>query len=261
MTPVNQAAPEPKSALAKGLEVLEAVLSHNRLSDIASSTGLSHSTVHRILNDLATTGWVHQDELRKYQLGPRTHALAVLLHDDGEISRQAFPFLEGLRDRTGMTVHFGLLKHDFVMYIVKLDGHGAYRMKSRVGGTVPLHCTAIGKSILSTLPDQTVRQTLGRAGMKRITPTTHVTPEALLHDLAVVRQRGWALDNAENEENLRCIGAPVRDASGSAIGGVSISAMEFELPVERLDEIAALVAAAGSGISENLGYQRSEASR
>jgi DNA-binding IclR family transcriptional regulator len=246
--------PAPRSALAKGLAMLEAVLSNDRLSDLSKATDLSFSTAHRVLNELVSTGWVFQDEDKHYVPGRRMHAIAGLLREDGEIGRVARPHLEELRRATGMTVHFGLIKGDSVMYAAKLDGLGSYRMRSRVGGMVPLHSTSIGKAFLATVPDTRVAEIVKRTGMERVTDATHTTIAALLEDLRTTRQRGWAIDNGENEANLRCVGAPVFDASGSGIGGVSVSALEFEMPVPRLREVSEHVMRAGHGISDALGY-------
>ena len=153
-----------------------------------------------------------------------------------------------------MTVHFGLIKGDGVMYAAKLDGLGSYRMRSRVGGMVPLYSTSIGKAFLATIPDARVAEIVKRTGMARVTDATHTTVAALLEDLRATRQRGWAIDNGENEDGLRCVGAPIFDASGAGIGGVSVSALEFELPVSRLREVAEHVKRAGHGISDALGY-------
>lgn len=242
------------SALAKGLAVLQAVLSNDRLSDLAKATGLSNSTVHRILSELVANGWVYQDEAKRYRPGRGMLALAGLLSDDAEINRQARPHLEALREATGATVHFGLVKDDAVMYAAKLDGRGAYRMVSRVGGLVPLHSTSIGKSVLAARPDPEVAGIMQRTGMRGVTQATHTTVGSLLEDLRATRQRGWALDNGENEPNLRCVGAAVFDSSGRAIGGVSVSAMEFELPVARLREVSEHVMRAARGISASLGH-------
>lgn len=245
----------PASALAKGLAVLEAVLSNDRLSDLAKATGLSNSTVHRILSELVANGWVYQDETKRYRPGRGMLALAGLLSDDAEINRQARPHLEALRETTGATVHFGLIKDDAVMYAAKLDGRGAYRMVSRVGGVVPLHSTSIGKSVLATLPDREVIGIMQRTGMRGVTGATHTTVTSLLEDLRATRERGWAFDNGENELNLRCVGAAVFDASGRAIGGVSVSALEFELPLAKLREVSEYVMHTARGISASLGYR------
>ena len=244
----------PRSALAKGLSMLEAVLAADRLSDLATATDLSLSTAHRVLSELVATGWVFQDDDKRYVPGRRLHAIAGLLREDGEVGRVARPHLEELRHATGMTVHFGLTKGDAVIYAAKLDGLGSYRMRSRVGGMVPLHSTSIGKSFLSTLPDPVVTKIMHRTGMRRVTETTHGNVPDLLEDLRITRQRGWAIDNGENEIGLRCVGAPVFDASGKSIGGVSVSALEFEMPPTRLHEVAMHVRRAGIRISDSLGH-------
>lgn len=244
----------PRSALAKGLAMLEAVMSNDRLSDLSKATDLSFSTAHRVLSELVATGWVYQDEDKRYVPGRRMHAIAGLLREDGEISRVARPYLEELRRATGMTVHFGLVKGDAVMYAAKLDGLGSYRMLSRVGGMVPMYSTSIGKAFLAAVPDGRVAEIVKRTGMARVTDSTHTSLATLLEDLHSTRQRGWAIDNGENEPGLRCVGAPIYDASGSGIGGVSVSALEFEMPVTRLREVAEHVVTAGHRISESLGY-------
>lgn len=243
----------PLSALLKGLSVLEAVISNERLSDLSRATGLSYSTVHRILADLGEGGWVYQDEERHYHPGPKMHAISGLLRDDAEIVLQARPHLERLRQMTGMTVHLGVIHADEVVYAAKLDGHGSYRMVSRVGGSVPLHSTSIGKAVLARLSDDEVQQILQRTGMRPVTPGTHRTLGSLLADLDATRKRGWAIDEGENEVGLRCVGACIVDAGGRAIGGVSVSALEFEMPLSRLTSLATHVIEAASGISASLG--------
>lgn len=241
------------SALSKGLAVLEAVLSNDRLSDLARATGLSPSTTHRILAELVAKGWVVQDESKAYRPGRRMHMIGGLLHGDAEINRQARPALEGLRSATGMTVHFGLVKDDVVMYAAKLDGEGAYRMKSRVGAVVPLHSTSIGKAAMSIMSEQQIVALMRSAGMRTVTERTHTTISSLLDDLETCRARGYAIDDGENEPSLRCIGAPVRNAAGAPIGGVSVSALAFELPAARTREVARDVVRAASLVSAALG--------
>jgi len=248
MTP----SPSQLSALLKGLSVLEAVMSNDRLSDLSRATGLSYSTVHRILADLAEGGWVYQDEDRHYHPGRKMHAIAGLLRDDAEIVRQARPHMERLRQRTGMTVHLGVVHADEVVYAAKLDGHGSYRMLSRVGGSVPLYSTSIGKAVLAQFSDEEVQQILQRTGMRQITPGTHRTLGSLLADLDATRKRGWAIDEGENEVGLRCVGASIVDAGGRAFGGVSVSALEFEMPNSRLAPVAADVTEAAREISASL---------
>jgi len=245
------AAPLPASL--KSLLVLESVVTNERLSDIADSTQLSYSTVHRILADLTSAGWVYQEDNRRYRAGRRLLALSGLLLEDSNVVWKARPHLARLRDETGFTVHFGLVKNTDIMYAAKLDGGGSYRMKSRVGVIVPLYSTAIGKAVLATLTEAEVASLLARADIRKVTPRTVTALPALKRELAISRKRGWAVDDGENEVNLRCLGAAVFDSTGRAIGGVSVSALSFEFPKRRVRTVSQDVVAAARGITADLG--------
>lgn len=240
-------------ASLKSLLVLESVVTNDRLSDIARATELSLSTVHRILTDLTNAGWVYQEDNKRYRVGHRLNALSGLLIEDSGIVWQAHPHLIELREKTDFTVHFGLIKNAEIMYAAKLDGGGSYRMKSRVGVVVPMYSTAIGKAVLATLSDIEVGALLARADIRKVTPRTMTSLPALQRELAISRKRGWAVDDGENEVDLRCLGAAVFDASGRAIGGVSVSALSFEFPKRRVRHVSQDVLAAARAISADLG--------
>ncbi|HEY8653725.1 MAG TPA: IclR family transcriptional regulator [Dermatophilaceae bacterium] len=243
----------PLPASLKSLLVLESVVTNERLSDIADSTQLSYSTVHRILADLTSAGWVYQTDNRRYRAGRRLLALSGLLLEDSGVVWRARPHLTRLREKTGFTVHFGLIKNADIMYAAKLDGGGSYRMKSRVGVVVPLYSTAIGKAVLATLPEAEVVSLLARADIRKVTPRTVTSLPVLQRELAISRKRGWAVDDGENEIDLRCLGAAVFDSSGRAIGGVSVSALGFEFPKRRVRSVSQDVVAAARGITVDLG--------
>ena len=143
------------------------------------------------------------------------------------------PTLQELSDRTGHAVHFALRTGDEAVYIDKIEGSRAYQMRSRVGLAIPLHCTAIGKAVLAALPDERC----ARFSPAQACPAAQATPSPrsthMLRHLEVVRKRGYSLDDEENELSIRCIGAAVRDHSGIAIGGVSLSMLAFELDPHR----------------------------
>src|SRR6266498_4707625 len=186
------------SAIAKVVAVAEALTEQKRLSRIAQVTGLPVSTVHRILQELMAQGWVREGEEHDYTLGPGLLRLAGRAADDSDLARAARPALRALSERSGYTVHFGVRQGDEAVYIDKLEGRGAYGMRSRIGASLPLHCTAIGKAILAALPDDEVRRIAARTGLPRRMPHTLTTTDTLLANLASVRARGWALDDEEN---------------------------------------------------------------
>jgi len=242
----------PVTALAKFVAVVESLGEQRRVSDIARATGLAVSTAHRILGELAELGWVHQAGDREYLPGPRLLAMAGSIGAGGDQATLALPALQALCDRTGNTVHFGVRQGDEAVYVQKIDGRRAYMMRSRIGNALPLHSTAIGKALLSALPETEVRGITRRTGLPPRTPATIVDEDELLEHLAAARRRGWAVDNGENELHTRCIGAVVWDVSGP-IGGVSLSALEFDMTAADIRRLAPMVIETATAVSHALG--------
>ncbi|MGJ9411170.1 IclR family transcriptional regulator [Aeromicrobium sp. CF4.19] len=238
-----------QSALIKGLRVLEVVATHDRLSDIASTTGLSYSTVHRILADLVAHGWVHQDADRRYHPGQRPGGLASLLERQDDYLEHVIPHLLALRDSTGYTVHFAVRRQGQLTYTVKVDGEGSNLMRSYVGMELPLHCTAIGKAVLSTMDPHQVVETLSGTQVRRLTDRTVVTRHQLFDQLTVAWQRGWALDDGENEVHTRCIGVAVPRGDDTIVGGLSMSGLGRELGPDQIAALAPAVVATGKAVS------------
>jgi Transcriptional regulator len=169
----------------------EALTEQRRLSRIANTAGLPISTVHRILQELVRTGGyakVRSTTTSRAGTDPARRPRRRRLRP----RPGARPALRALCERSGYTVHFGVRQGDEAVYIDKLEGRGAYGMRSRIGATLPLHCTAIGKAILAAMPDDEVRRICSRSGLPRRMPHTLITPDALLANLASVRARGWA---------------------------------------------------------------------
>lgn len=241
------------SAIGKVAAVVESLASERRIAEIARDTGLAGSTVHRILRELIDVGWAREDGDHGYLLGARLLSLAGQASNRNTLSRLAHPILTALAARTGHTVHFALLSGDEAVYIDKIEGRGSYHMRSRIGIAVPLHCTAIGKAILASMSGDEARATLDRTGMPRRTDSTITDRADLLAHLAVVRSQGFAIDDEENESHTRCIGSPVIDYRGVPLGGVSMSALAFDLAQERVRQLAPLVVEAGVAVSQAIG--------
>jgi IclR family acetate operon transcriptional repressor len=240
------------SALMKGLRVLEAVAANHRISDIAAETGLSVSTVHRVLSDLVEHGWVEQDNTRSYSPGLRVHGRVALLQNDERLVQMALPHLHALRDRIGFTVHMARFGQDRLAYVAKIDGPASYQMRSRVGDTIPLWSTAIGKAVLASLDEQSGHELVTGAKLQRHTPKTIMSKRELWEQIGVIRQRGWSVDDEENELHIRCVGVALRDPSGRVIGGVSSSGLDHEMTPETVERIAPLVVETGRRINKLL---------
>ena len=242
------------TAVAKVVRVVEALTEHSGVSEISRTTGLPTSTVHRIIQELVSLGWVRGDGDHGYRPGAGLLTLSARAASDAAMSI-VIPILEQLRDATTHTIHFALRQGDQAVYVAKVEGRRAYEMRSRVGLAIPVHCTGIGKALLAALTEEEVRAILQRAGMSPRTPRTITDPDAMLEHLRTVARRGYAIDNEENELHTRCVAAVVRDHRGIATGGISMSAMAFEFDQQRVQQVAPLVVAAARDVSQALGYR------
>jgi DNA-binding IclR family transcriptional regulator len=253
----SQSKPGSPSAIAKLVAVAEALTEQRRLSRIATTAGLPVSTVHRILQELVAHGWVREGEEHDYLLGPGLMRLAARAADDSDLARAARPVLRTLCERSGYTVHFGIRQGDEAVYLDKIEGRGGYGIRSRVGTSVGLHSTAIGKAILAALPDDEVRRIAARTGLPRRMPHTLTTVDALLSNLNTVRGRGWALDDEENAPRVRCVGAVVTDRRGEPVGAVSVSGLSVDLGRAQVARLAPMVVRAARDVSAALGTRAS----
>jgi len=221
------------SASEKTLIVLEAAMTHDRFSEIVAATGLPKATVHRILATLVDHEFVVVSD-GGYVPGPRVLSLAGQAFERIDISRLVRPYIDELVERVHCTVHVGTRSGDEMVYLVRTDSDKPYRMPSRVGASVPLHTSAIGKSILAEADDDTIERLVARAGLPQRTARSIVTIEHLRRELADVRERGFAFDREENVPGVVCIGAPIRDHTGHTNYGLSISSLALEHTEEQL---------------------------
>lgn len=246
------------TAVAKVVRVVEALTELSGVSDISRRTGLPTSTVHRIIQELVSLGWVRGDGDHGYLPGAGLLTLSARAASDAAMSIVS-PILEQLRDASTHTIHFALRQGDQAVYVAKVEGLRAYEMRSRVGLAIPVHCTGIGKALLAALTEDEVRAILERAGMPARTPRTITDPDTMLQHLRTIARRGYAIDNEENELHTRCVAAVVRDHRGVPTGGISMSAMAFEFDQQRVQQVAPLVVAAARDVSQALGYRPTSA--
>jgi IclR family acetate operon transcriptional repressor len=209
--------------------------------------------VHRILQELSDVGWARTDGDHGYVLGARLLSLAGQAADGDTVARIARPILHRLSEQTGYAAHFAVRSGDEAIYVDKVEGRRGYHMRSRIGLALPLHCSGIGKAVLANLSPEEVRAIMTRAGMPARTPKTITDPDNLLKHLECVRRQGCAIDDEENEANIRCVAAAVTDHRGITIGGLSISALAFELDKERTEHLMPVVRGAAAAVTTSLG--------
>ncbi|MBA8823758.1 DNA-binding IclR family transcriptional regulator [Saccharopolyspora lacisalsi] len=245
---------EGPGAARKTLRVLEALTEHSRVSDLANATGLPKSTVHRLLRVLVEMGFVGTDEAGEYRIGSRAVRLANRVIDRFDPTAQAEPALSRLLHETGCTVHFALNSGGELFYTRKKEPDKPYRMSSRVGMRLPWHSSAIGKAALAAMPPGELEGLLDTLALEARTPYSLTTREKLVARIEDARHTGYALDDGENEDGVRCVGAAVRDHTGAVIGGISISTLTLEHSMDDLIALAPTVMSAANAVSTTLGH-------
>lgn len=247
--------------LERALAILSA-FSHTRpelrLADFAP-LGLHKSTLYRLLEVLRAHRLVELDPATgHYRLGLRLFELGMLAVGRLELARCAQRALDALVERTGETAHLGVLDGSDAVAIARAESPQALRMPGALGRRSPAHCTAVGKVLLAHLPEIEQRALVARSPLTAMTRRTLVRPEQILRELRTVYQRGYAIDDEEIFPGVRCVGAPVRDHTGTVVAAVSASGPTTRLPREHFPRLAAEVQRAAEEISRRLGFGGAE---
>jgi DNA-binding IclR family transcriptional regulator len=212
------------TVLGKVLGVLEAFTPADDavpLADLSRRTGIPKGTLHRLTAALVVGGLLERKE-GGYRLGTHLFELGMVASAQHGLRELALPFVEDLYESTHETVHLGILEGTEAICIEKISGHRCVPASSRVGGRMPLYCTAIGKALLAFSPSSLLEQVVA-AGMPRRTPRTIVAPGLLRRELARVVAAGSAYDYEESTVGVACVAAPVFDAAGEVVAAVSVA--------------------------------------
>ncbi|MFX0577031.1 IclR family transcriptional regulator [Nocardia nepalensis] len=210
------------------------------LSELARRTGLPKATVHRMCQDLVSARLLSPSPAG-YRLGRGLFELGLRASVERTLLEVAVPFMQDLYARTRETVHLGVLDGDEVVYISKIGGHRQVSAPSRVGGRMPLYCTAIGRVLLAHCDAATVDRILSGRLIRR-TPRTIVGPGLLRAQLDRVRDGGVAFEYEESSAGIACVAAPILGADGRPLAAISVTG-----PTSRfrpVDHVVAVRAAA-----------------
>ncbi|MEW2356439.1 IclR family transcriptional regulator [Spirillospora sp. NPDC029432] len=243
-------------ALVKGMGLVDLIAADGprRLTDLVEASGVPRGTVIRLLEVLLDAGVLRTDAAGLYDLGPRLAVWGQRFLDRLDIRGLAQDLMAGLSAETRETCFLGIVQDDQVLYVAKIDSPQAVRPAAVVGTVNPLHSTGIGKVLLAHADERTLRRCLERP-LVRKTPNTITDPDALAAELAATRDRGYAIDEIENEDGVRCVAVPVRDHTGQVAAALSVSAPAYRFPREGLPAVAEMALAAAATLSERLGHQ------
>jgi DNA-binding IclR family transcriptional regulator len=204
------------------------------LEELSGVIDVHKSTALRLLRTLETHRFVQREGVHHYRLGTALFDLANRALEERDVRRSSEAALRDLNALTGYTVHLASYEGGEVIYIDKYDSTHPMRMYSRIGRRAPLHCTAVAKVLLSDLPEAKRRALAESMEYPRLTANTITDPAAYLAELEQVRAVGYAVDNAEHEDFIHCIAAPIRGPRGTVVAAVSMSVPKVMLDFDGL---------------------------
>lgn len=226
------------------------------LTQLSQSLGLHKTTAHRLTQSLVSMHYVKKDAVTgKYRLTFKILELSGRVLEQMDIRAIAHPYIERLASECRETVHFVQREGSNIVYIDKVESNvNSVRMVSRVGLRQPMYCTAVGKAMLAELPLEDVRELWDKSRLEKLTENTITDFPLLQKELALIREKGYALDNEENELGVRCIAACVTGFDGKSVNAFSISAPTTRMDDDRIRELSRYVLAVKKELSRELGY-------
>lgn len=239
--------------LMRGLDVIEAVADGaTTLPELSETLDLSRSTAHRLAASLVERGYLaFTPRGSGYRLGPKLLQLGHLAQSQADLIQVARPFLEELSDATEDTVHLGVLDADTALYLDKMPGRRRITISSRVGDRQPLTSTGLGKALML---DHRLPYWEERFAADQAAGAPHADRKVWLERMQGYAKAGRAFDLEENEDQIRCVAAPVRGADGRIAGAISVSSAAQYMSDDRMVELTDVVIDAARAISRELGW-------
>ena len=244
------------STALKALHVLEVVAAEPRplsLREVAARADMGRSATHRMLATLLAAGYVRQEAgTRRYAMSYRVVTLSRNLLAENEVVRLARQTLERVASETQEGVHLEVLDGTETVLVQHVKGSRLVAIDFQVGDRSQLHCTSIGKALLAFQDVSTIESVIA-AGLPALTANTITDPDTLLRELRLVREQGYAIDDRETDDDMRCISVPVFERDTPVRMGISCSGPDSRYTLEYLDRLREPLLAASRDLSEKLG--------
>jgi IclR family acetate operon transcriptional repressor len=231
------------------------------LTELARRSDLTKSTTSRLLSTMQQRGFVRQHPTsQRFSLGPELIRLGAIAKQQLGLTDLFHPFLEQLMQATGETASLALLDHNQAVYVDQVQSSSMIRSFPPIGTHVPLHCTAVGKVLLSDLSPEHLSQVIEQ-GLRPYTPNTILDPAELQRVLEQVKERGFAVDLEEIELGGHCIAAPVLDNRQKVIAAMGISGPRLRVTSKRLPELTQIVKTIAGQASAELSFNQDRTNR
>ncbi|MBN8503595.1 MAG: DNA-binding transcriptional regulator KdgR [Burkholderiales bacterium] len=252
----GKSSPESVAAVLKVFAILNALGERNDIgiSELSVRLAMPKATVYRFLQTMKTLGYVRQEaDSERYGLAMKTYELGAKALQHPELIDLAKHHMQILADATGETVHLGTLIDSEIIYVHKVDSRHMLGMYSRIGRRAPIHCTAIGKSLMAWEHPARRDLVLDGAVFQRFRDKTITDRAAFLAELAQVRAQGFSEDREEFDDHIRCLGVPVFDRLAQPVAGLSVSFPTFRFDAVKAPQVIKMLQDASRDISARLG--------
>jgi DNA-binding IclR family transcriptional regulator len=244
----------------KALRILESLGEQQpqRPSEIARQLGLSRSNIHRLLSTLEEMGYVERRPEATYCLGFKVFMLGSNFTMPNDISDMAYPLMKRLADISQENVNLGVLYEKKVLYLNKIKSPHNLKLDTPIGKMDPLHCTGLGKILLSGFCEEELKAYLATTRLVQYTDKTITEPDRLLKHIRKVRKQGFSLDFEELEEGVNCIAAPIYDHKHQILAAISVSAPSVRLTNQAIKQLKTHLIENCTAVSKKLGYRYAE---
>jgi len=244
-------------SLMRALALLEQVSAHEHgatLTDLASAVELAPSTAHRLLKTLEAMSYVRQDEERSlWFVGVKAFTVGSAYARARDIVATARPLMRDLMEEVEESVNLAVLDQDEAVYLTQVECHQLMRAHALPGSRPPVHCSGVGKALLSFLPPARMAAILKRIPYPRLTERTLADAAALRAELEQVRLRGYAVDDEEHSCGMRCVAAAIFDENGDAVAAISMTGPSARITAERLPALGVSVMRTADRITAAIG--------
>lgn len=245
-------------SVERALEILKIMQANYKdlgITELSKEVGLSKSTVHRLTTTLEAYGFVQQvASTGKYRLGWGLFEMGNEVPKRLDYALVAKPFLQSLSNETDETAILAILDRTDTIYLDKAETNQIMRMDIQIGSRLPAYCTALGKVLLAGLSDDSIMELYKDEDFKKYTINTTSTLENLLGEIENVRSKKYAIDDEEYSLGFRCIAAPIHDATGNIIAGISLAGPASRLTMARFIDVCPRILDIASQLSAALGY-------
>lgn len=246
-------------SLDRAMAVFEhlSTMSGATLSELAADTDQSPATTYRILTTLEARRLVEFDAAAQlWHVGPNAFLIGARYLRRASVVDRARPVLRRLMEATGETANLGISREDHVLFVSQVESNALIRAFFPPGTLSPMHASGIGKALLAHMPEERIARYLATASLEQFTEHTLTNPDCLRADLKEIRARGYAIDDEERNDGMRCIAAPVFNWHGEAVAGISVSGPASRVSGSKTAAFAEAVTRLAAELSAALGAER-----